>query len=185
MDIVPTPIDGVLLIRPKVWRDARGFFVETWQLERYREAGVALPFVQDNYSSSAYGILRGLHFQRSHPQGKLVHVSAGAVFDVAVDIRPGSPTFGKWYGTVLSEENQHQLWVPPGLAHGYCVISEHAGFQYKCTEIYHPDDEGGLRWNDPDIGIAWPVKEPFLSAKDADAPFFREYFPDGKTPATA
>ena len=177
MDITRTPIDGVLLLQPKIWPDARGFFVETWQRDRYSEAGITLPFVQDNYARSSCGILRGLHFQRSRPQGKLVYVSAGAVFDVTVDIRQHSPTFGAWYGTVLSEENQHQLWVPPGLAHGYCVLSEHAGFHYKCTEFYCPGDEGGLRWNDPDIGIEWPLKDPILSAKDAAAPFFKELIP--------
>ena len=176
MDIETTAIEGVLLIKPTVWRDSRGFFVETWQLTRYASAGISLPFVQDNYSRSSRGTLRGLHFQRSRPQGKLVHVSEGEVFDVAVDIRPGSPTFGAWFGAVLSEENQHQLWVPPGLAHGYCVLGEQAGFHYKCTEFYCPGDEGGLRWNDPDIGIAWPVADPILSAKDAAAPLFKELY---------
>ncbi len=174
MEVVTTPLAGVLLIKPKVWRDARGFFVETWQHERYREAGIDLPFVQDNHSRSSYGILRGLHFQKCHPQGKLVSVSLGRVFDVAVDIKPGSPTFGQWFGVELTEENQHQLWVPPGYAHGYEVLSETASFHYKCTEFYYPEDEGSIRWNDPDLNIAWPVSDPVLSAKDAAAPFFRD-----------
>lgn len=174
MDVEQTPIDGVLLIKPKVWRDARGYFVETWQQRRYEEAGITLPFVQDNRSRSSRGILRGLHFQRKFPQGKLVSVSRGSVFDVAVDIREGSPTFGRWFGAELTEENQHQLWVPPGLAHGFCVLSDIADFSYKCTELYHPEDEGSIRWDDPDIAIAWPVRDPVLSPKDLAAPLFSE-----------
>lgn len=174
MDVVQTPIAGVLLIQPRVWRDSRGYFVETWQRERYENAGIAQPFVQDNRSRSAYGILRGLHFQRSFPQGKLVSVSHGVVFDVAVDIRKDSPTFGQWFGAELTGENQHQLWVPPGLAHGFCVLSEYADFSYKCTELYHPEDEGSIRWDDPDLAIAWPVKDPILSGKDLAAPLFKD-----------
>ncbi len=174
MEVVATPIAGVLLIKPQVWRDARGFFVETWQRERYRAAGIDLPFVQDNHSRSTRGTLRGLHFQKKFPQGKLVSVARGAVFDVAVDIREGSPTFGQWFGAELTEENQRQIWVPPGLAHGYCVLSEVADFNYKCTELYHPEDEDGVRWDDPDLAVAWPVAEPLLSAKDAALPFLRE-----------
>ena len=174
MDIERTPLDGVLLIKPKVWGDARGFFVETWQEERYREAGLALPFIQDNHARSRQGILRGLHFQRAHPQGKLVSVPFGRVFDVAVDIRKGSPTFGRWYGAELNGENQHQLWIPPGLAHGYLVLSDVAGFSYKCTELYHPEDEGAIRWDDPDLGIDWPLPDPALSAKDSAAPLFKD-----------
>ena len=179
MEIVATPIAGLLLIKPKVWRDARGFFVETWQQQRYHDAGIDVPFVQDNHSRSSYGILRGLHFQKRHPQGKLVSVFLGRVFDVAVDIRAGSPTFGQWYGAELTEENQHQLWVPPGCAHGYCVLSETASFYYKCTDYYHPEDEGSIRWDDPDLAITWPIAEPVLSAKDAAAPCLRELFPNG------
>lgn len=175
MEVVQTPIDGVLLIKPKVWGDARGYFVETWQQERYAAAGLTLPFVQDNHSRSSYGILRGLHFQKRYPQGKLVSVSLGAVFDVAVDIRPDSPTFGRWYGAELTAENQHQLWVPPGLAHGFVVTSEVAHFHYKCTDYYHPDDEGSIRWNDPTLAIHWPVEQPRLSAKDMEAPLFTEF----------
>lgn len=174
MEVVRTPIEGVLLIKPKVWGDARGYFVETWQKERYEAAGIAYPFVQDNHSKSTYGILRGLHFQRTHPQGKLVSVSLGKVFDVAVDIRKGSPTYGQWYGAELTAENQHQLWISPGLAHGFVVTSEVAHFHYKCTEAYHPEDEGSIRWNDPDLNIRWPVAEPKLSAKDTVAPFFKD-----------
>ena len=174
MEIEQTPLAGVLLIKPKVWRDERGFFVETWQEERYRQAGLRLPFVQDNHSRSTRGILRGMHFQRRYPQGKLVSVSRGRVFDVAVDIRANSPTFGQWFGAELTEDNQHQLWVPPGLAHGYCVLSDIADFHYKCTECYRPNDEGSLRWDDPSVGIAWPIDAPILSAKDAAAPLLAD-----------
>ena len=174
MEIEQTPLEGVLLIKPKVWRDSRGYFVESWHQKRYEAAGIALPFVQDNRSRSSHGILRGLHFQRTFPQGKLVSVSRGAVFDVAVDIRKNSPTFGQWYGAELTEENQHQLWVPPGLAHGFCVLSDTADFSYKCTELYHPEDEGSVRWNDPTIAIAWPLENPVLSEKDMKAPLLRD-----------
>jgi len=175
VEVVKTPLGGVLLIKPKVWGDARGYFVETWQQERYAAAGIDLPFVQDNHSRSAYGILRGLHFQKTRPQGKLVHVSSGSVFDVAVDIRAGSPSFGQWYGVELTQDNQWQLWVPPGLAHGFVVTSEYAHFHYKCTEYYCPQDEGAIRWNDPDLGVVWPVECPVLSQKDTVAPSWREF----------
>ncbi|MFT4300417.1 MAG: dTDP-4-dehydrorhamnose 3,5-epimerase [Desulfovibrio sp.] len=175
MEIVVTPIAGVLLIKPKIWGDARGYFVETWQQERYAAAGIDLPFVQDNHSKSTYGILRGLHFQKARPQGKLVSVSLGSVFDVAVDIRPGSPSFGQWYGVELTQDNQWQLWVPPGLAHGFAVTSESAHFHYKCTEYYCPEDEGAIRWNDPDLGVVWPVDQPVLSNKDKIAPSWQEF----------
>lgn len=175
MEVVKTPIEGVLLIKPQVFGDQRGYFVETWQKERYEAAGINLPFVQDNRSKSTKGILRGLHFQKQHPQGKLVMVSLGEVFDVAVDIRKGSPTFGKWFGAILNQENQNQLWIPPGMAHGFVVLSDVAHFHYKCTDFYHPGDEGSIRWNDPTIGIDWPYKkEPVLSAKDQIAPFFKD-----------
>ena len=173
MEIVKTPIQGVLLIKPRVWGDERGYFVETWQQARYAEAGISLPFVQDNHSKSAYGVLRGLHFQKTRPQGKLVSVSLGSVFDVAVDIRRDSPTFGQWYGVELTQENQWQLWIAPGLAHGFVVTSEIAHFHYKCTEFYCPEDEGAIRWNDPALGIAWPVSSPTVSAKDAAAGFLK------------
>ena len=175
MEVVATPIAGVLLIKPKIWGDARGYFVETWQQERYAVAGIDLPFVQDNHSKSAYGILRGLHFQKTRPQGKLVSVSLGSVFDVVVDIRRGSPSFGQWHGVELTQDNQWQLWVPPGLAHGFTVTSESAHFHYKCTEYYCPEDEGAIRWNDPDLGVVWPVDQPVLSSKDKVAPSWQEF----------
>lgn len=175
MEIETTCIEGVLLVKPKIFGDSRGYFVETWQKKRYEEIGISLPFVQDNHSKSTKGILRGLHYQKNHPQGKLVMVSLGVVFDVAVDLRKDSPTFGKWFGAILSDKNQHQLWLPPGMAHGFVVLSDIAHFHYKCTDYYHPEDEGSLRWNDPDIGIEWPTDfEPVLSAKDSIAPLFRE-----------
>lgn len=169
-----TPIEGVLLIKPRVWGDARGYFVETWQQQRYDAAGINLPFVQDNHSMSTRGILRGLHYQKTRPQGKLVYVSLGSVFDVAVDIRHGSPTFGKWFGVELSQQNQWQMWVAPGLAHGFVVTSDIAHFHYKCTDYYCPEDEASIRWNDPVVGIDWPLAEPQLSAKDSVAPSWAE-----------
>ena len=175
MEIVKTQIDGVLLIKPKAWGDPRGSFVETWQKDRYEAAGIARPFVQDNHSKSSFGILRGLHFQKKRPQGKLVSVSLGRVFDVALDIRKESPTFGKWYGVELTQENQWQLWVEPGLAHGFVVTSDVAHFHYKCTEFYCPEDEGAIRWDDPEIAINWPNLDPVLSKKDREAPTFKEY----------
>lgn len=172
MEVVQTPIAGVVLIKPQVWGDERGYFVETWQKDRYVAAGIDLPFVQDNHSRSTFGILRGLHYQKTKPQGKLVTVSYGKVFDVAVDIRPGSPTMGQWYGVELTQQNQWQLWIAPGLAHGFVVTSDTAHFHYKCTEYYHPEDEGAIRWDDPTISVKWPIDTPQLSAKDADAPTF-------------
>lgn len=175
MEVEKTGIEGVLLIKPKIFGDARGYFVETWQEQRYRDAGIELPFVQDNKSKSSKGILRGLHFQKKHPQGKLVMVTTGAVFDVAVDIRPGSPTFGKWYGAMLTEDNQYQLWIPPGMAHGFVVLSDIAHFNYKCTDYYHPEDEGSIRWNDPEIAVVWPYEGKVrLSEKDGKAPLFAD-----------
>ena len=170
MKVIETALPGVLIIEPKVFGDARGFFLETFQVERYREIGVTLPFVQDNHSRSQRGVLRGLHFQRTKPQGKLVRVGRGAVYDVAVDIHPASPTFGKHVGVELSDNNHRQMWIPPGYAHGFCVLSEVADFEYKCTELYYPEDEGGVIWNDPDIGINWPCKNPALSQKDGSLP---------------
>ena len=167
MNVIETRVDGALIIEPRVFGDNRGFFLETFQANRYGEmANIDLPFVQDNHSRSGRGVLRGLHFQKTRPQGKLVRVVRGEVFDVAVDIRKGSPTFGQWFGVILSEENKRQFWVPPGLAHGFVVISESADFEYKCTDYYDPTDEGCLIWNDPDIGIEWPVDSPALSDKD-------------------
>lgn len=179
MKVIETALPGVVIIEPKVFGDQRGFFIETFQTERYREAGIELPFVQDNHSRSPRGVLRGLHFQRSRPQGKLVSVSRGAVYDVAVDINPESPTFGQYVGVELSDNNHRQLWIPPGYAHGFCVISEVADFQYKCTELYFPEDEGGLMWNDPDVNIPWPVETPLLSAKDQRNPTLRQLLGKG------
>jgi len=167
MNVLTCDIPGLLILEPKVFGDARGFFLETWNQFRYREAGVGEDFVQDNLSFSRRGILRGLHFQNPKPQGKLLQVLQGAVFDVAVDIRRSSPTFGKWHGLVLSGENKRQFYIPAGFAHGFVVLSETALFHYKCTEFYSPKDEMAIRWDDPDIGIAWPLKEPLLSERDA------------------
>jgi dTDP-4-dehydrorhamnose 3,5-epimerase len=172
--VLETQLPGVLIIEPKVFGDHRGFFLETFQVERYRDAGIGLPFVQDNHSRSQRGVLRGLHFQRTRPQGKLVSVSRGAVYDVAVDINPDSPTCGQYVGVELTDENHRQLWVPPGYAHGFCVLSEVADFQYKCTDLYFPADEGGLLWNDPDVNIPWPLDTPQLSAKDQANPTLRQ-----------
>ncbi len=167
MQVVKTDIPEILLIKPKVFGDARGFFLETYNKERYMAAGFPdVDFVQDNHSRSSKGVLRGLHFQLDNPQGKLVQVTTGSVFDVAVDVRVGSPTFGQWYGCVLSEENHHQLWVPPKFAHGFCVLSEMADFVYKCTDYYQPSDEGGVLWNDAALAIDWPLEHPQLSEKD-------------------
>jgi dTDP-4-dehydrorhamnose 3,5-epimerase len=163
----PTALPGVMLIAPAVHGDERGFFVETFQVQRYfAEAGIDLPFVQDNHSRSRRGVLRGLHLQTARPQGKLVRVARGEVFDVAADIDPKSPTCGRWVGAVLSDRNHHQLWIPPGYAHGFLVLSEVADFEYKCTDYYDPSSEAGVIWNDPELGIEWPIAEPSLSAKD-------------------
>jgi dTDP-4-dehydrorhamnose 3,5-epimerase len=166
MKVTPQKIPEVLLVEPQVFGDERGFFIETFQAQRYAESGMKLPFVQDNLSRSAHGILRGMHMQLPYSQGKLVSVVEGEVFDVAVDVRVGSPTFGQWVGVYLSAQNHHQLYVPPGFAHGFCVTSEAAQFAYKCTDLYHPECELGLAYDDPDVGIAWPVKNPILGGKD-------------------
>jgi len=168
--VIETGLPGVLLLEPKVFGDARGFFMETWQAARYREAGMPERFVQDNHSRSRRGVLRGLHYQLTQPQGKLVWVTRGAVFDVAVDIRRGSPNFGRWYGCVLDDVDHRQLYIPPGFAHGFCVVSEEADFFYKCTDYYHPQSEQGIAWNDPEIGIDWPLREVSLSGKDQQNP---------------
>ncbi|WP_069471677.1 dTDP-4-dehydrorhamnose 3,5-epimerase [Candidatus Marithrix sp. Canyon 246] len=175
MKVTETKIAGVLIIEPKVFGDSRGFFLETFNADRYAEYGIESNFVQDNYSRSTKGVLRGLHFQKNHPQGKLVSVTSGIVFDVAVDIRQHSSTFGQWVGINLSADDHKQFYIPPGLAHGFCVLSESADFQYKCTDYYHPEDEASIRWNDPDIGIEWNISEPILSKKDANAPFLKDY----------
>lgn len=167
MKVIPTRINDVKIIQPAVYGDARGFFLETFEKRRYQQLlDIELDFVQDNYSRSGKNVLRGLHFQKTQPQGKLVRVVRGEVFDVAVDIRPGSPTFGQWEGVILSEENKTQLWIPPRLAHGFVVLSEIADFEYKCTDYYNPQDEACLLWNDSSINIDWPVKAPLLSEKD-------------------
>ena len=163
-------LEGVLIFKPPVFKDDRGFFQEIYHVDKYREAGIKLAFIQDNFSFSQKGVLRGLHFQEKHPQDKLVYVVHGEIFDVAVDIRPGSPTLGQWEGYYLNEENRHQLFIPAGFAHGFVVLSESAAVTYKCTDIYRPEDDRGLIWNDPDIGIEWPIDNPMLSPKDAVLP---------------
>ncbi len=171
-------IEGVKLITPQVYGDERGYFMETYNYNDFKEAGIPEVFVQDNQSSSTRGVLRGLHFQIEHPQDKLVRVVRGEVFDVAVDLRAGSPTFGKWFGAVLSEENRKQLFIPKGFAHGFLVLSETAEFCYKCTEFYHPGDEGGLPYDDPDIGVEWPVPAGLtlnINDRDRNWPGFGEY----------
>lgn len=175
MKVTPTAIPDVLLIEPKVFGDARGFFFESFNRKIFQEAtGLDLNFVQDNHSRSGQGVLRGLHYQLEQPQGKLVRVVRGAVFDVAVDIRRGSATFGQWVGMTLSEENQHQIWVPPGLAHGFLVLSDSADFLYKTTDYYAPQHERGIRWDDEALAIEWPLagRTPLVSDKDAKAPGF-------------
>lgn len=167
MNVIAVELQGLLIIEPKVFGDARGFFMETWNRNRYREAGLTADFVQDNLSFSHRGALRGLHFQNPVPQGKLVSVLQGEVFDVAVDLRRSSPTFGKWHGLTLSGENKRQFFVPAGFGHGFAVMSETALFHYKCTEIYAPGNELTIRWDDPDLGIKWPLQDPTLSEKDA------------------
>ncbi|MBI3451160.1 MAG: dTDP-4-dehydrorhamnose 3,5-epimerase [Acidobacteria bacterium] len=170
MRITPTDLRDVLIVDPDVFRDARGFFLETFHERKYREGGIDARFVQDNHSRSTRGTLRGLHAQRAHPQGKLIRVIEGEIFDVAVDIRRSSPTFRRWIGVTLSAENFRQCWVPPGFAHGFCVVSDVAEVEYKCTDFYDAADEIGFLWNDPDVGVVWPVAEPILSAKDTVAP---------------
>lgn len=174
MNILNCDIPGLLIIEPKVFGDPRGFFFESWSERRYREAGIDATFVQDNFSLSRRGILRGLHFQNPNPQGKLVCVLQGEVFDVAVDLRRSSPTFGRWHGLNLSAENKRQFFIPPGFAHGFYVLSETALFHYKCTDYYAPQSELTLRWNDPDLGIEWPVRDPLLSEKDAKGISWRD-----------
>ena len=171
-----TPLDHpeVLLIEPDVFPDPRGFFMETFHSIKYAEHGVPAVFLQDNHSRSSRGVLRGLHYQLKNPQGKLVRVVSGEVFDVAVDIRRGSPWFGKWVGAILSEENHRQMYVPPGFAHGFCTLSEHADFLYKCTDLYAPGDEYGIAWDDPEIAIEWPEMDYLISDKDLANPLLIE-----------
>lgn len=171
-----TPLEGVLLFKPKIFRDDRGFFIESYHKRAYAEAGLAVEFVQDNHSRSRSGVVRGLHFQdMSAPLGKLIRCTSGAVFDVAVDLRVGSPTFARWFGVELNEDNGLQIWIPPGFAHGFAALSHWADVQYKCTGYYAPAAEGTVAWNDPDIGIAWPVANPIISARDARGLSLREY----------
>ena len=170
MRVVQTSLPGVVIVEPDVHRDARGYFLEVFHAGKFAAAGLPTSFVQDNHSASVKNTLRGLHFQRTKPQGKLVRAVEGEIWDVAVDVRPGSPTFGQWTATTLSAENFRQLYVPPGFAHGFCVLSETAQVQYKCTAFYEPADEVGIIYNDPDIGIDWPVKIPVLSVRDERHP---------------
>ena len=175
-------IEGLKVITPAVFGDERGYFMETYHYEAYKQAGIDQVFVQDNQSSSRKGVLRGLHFQINFPQAKLVRVLKGEVFDVAVDLREGSPTFGKWHGVLLSEENKKQFFIPEHFAHGFVVLSDEAEFAYKCTDFYHPNDEGGLKWDDPEIGVKWPIPEGMeliLSEKDQKWGGLREYAVDG------
>jgi dTDP-4-dehydrorhamnose 3,5-epimerase len=173
-EILPCPIEGLFEIKPKVFRDSRGYFFESWSERDFKAAGLDLRFVQDNQSQSVKGTLRGLHYQKNYPQGKLVRVIQGEVFDAAFDMRPGSPSRGRWYGVTLSGETQNQFWIPPGFAHGFLVLSETAVFAYKCTDFYHPEDEGGIIWNDPSIHIAWPDigMDYILSEKDKRLPLW-------------
>ena len=174
MDVESTALPGVLLVKPRVFGDDRGFFLETYNETRYREAGIDVSFVQDNHSCSRQGTLRGLHFQTTNVQDKLVWAIQGEIFDVAVDVRRSSPHFGKWVGARLSAENKHQLFVPKGFAHGFCVLSETAEVMYKCSDVYAPGAEGGILWNDPTLNIDWPIKEPILSPKDEVLPRFED-----------
>ena len=171
-------IEGLKVITPTVFGDSRGYFMETYNYNDYKEAGIPEVFVQDNQSASRKGVLRGLHFQKEHPQGKLVRVIRGEVFDAVVDLREGSATFGQWFGVLLSEENKKQFFIPKGFAHGFLVLSDYAEFAYKCTEFYHPNDEGGLLYNDPDIGVEWPIPEGMeviLNERDANWGGIKEY----------
>ena len=178
MNVIRCELDGPLIIEPKIFGDPRGFFLESWSRERYRDAGIGPDFVQDNFSLSCRGTLRGMHAQNPRPQGKLVSVWQGEVWDVVVDLRRASPTFGRWLGLTLSAENKRQFWVPPGFAHGFVVTSESALFHYKCTDTYSPKDEVGFLWNDPDVGIRWPGENPILSPRDTKNPRLRELPPE-------
>ncbi|RME60787.1 dTDP-4-dehydrorhamnose 3,5-epimerase [Candidatus Parcubacteria bacterium] len=177
MKVIETELPGVLIIEPQVYEDARGFFLESFHAERYAKFGIpgaGLRFVQDNHSRSRKGVLRGLHFQLKQPQGKLVSVARGRVFDVVADVNPDSASFGRWVGVELSDENHRQMWIPPGYAHGFFVLSDVADFQYKCTAFYDPDSDAGVAWNDPDLAINWPVSKPLLSARDQALPRLKD-----------
>ena len=170
MDIITTSLEGLLIVEPKIFEDRRGFFMETYNRRKYEAAGITDTFVQDNLSYSLKSTIRGLHFQIRHSQAKLVQAISGEIFDVAVDLRPGSATFGKWTGARLSDKNGRQMYIPKGFAHGFCVLSEFAMFSYKCSDFYAPDDEGGIIWSDQDIGVKWPVENPIISEKDKQYP---------------
>ena len=174
MKVTPTALPEVLLIEPRVFPDLRGHFFESWVGPRYQEAGIAEPFVQDNFSRSTQNTLRGLHFQEPKGQGKLITVLSGRIYDVAVDVRTDSPRYREWIGIELDGDDPKQLWVPPGFAHGFCVLSERADFMYKCTEFYAPDTERSIRWDDPELAIDWPLDTPILSEKDAEAPILAD-----------
>lgn len=177
MNVIDTPLSGVKIIEPRVFGDHRGFFKETFSEQRYAQlVGIQLPFVQDNHSRSRKGVLRGLHFQKTKPQGKLVSVSRGAVYDVVADINPDSPTFGQYVGVELNEGNHRQLWVPPGYAHGFVVLSDEVDFLYKCTDYYDPSDEGGIAWNCPMLDIQWPLHDVQLSEKDTHYPSLKDLY---------
>lgn len=178
MKVIPSSLPGCVLIEPAVFGDSRGFFFETWNAERYAAQGLPGNFVQSNISSSAKGVLRGLHYQWPRPQGKLVTVLQGEVYDVAVDIRRGSPTFGRWEAFILSGENRRQLWIPPGFAHGFAVLSDTALFNYLCTDVYVKEADAAIRWNDADLAVDWPISAPSLSAKDEQAPFLKDVAED-------
>ncbi|MCF7804246.1 MAG: dTDP-4-dehydrorhamnose 3,5-epimerase [Candidatus Marinimicrobia bacterium] len=182
MEIVKEPLNGLLIIKPDIYEDERGFFLETWQQERYRCIGIKNKFVQDNWSRSFKGVLRGLHYQRSQPQGKLVSVRRGRIFDVAVDLRKNSKTFGVWYGEILSDKNHVQMYSPPGFAHGFSVLSECADVNYKCTAYYQPNDEYGIIWNDQDLAIDWMIKNPIISEKDKKFSSFSKIKASNKLP---
>lgn len=174
MNFIETSLPGVILIEPKVLADDRGFFLESYHLGRFRENGLDATFVQDNHSRSRRGVLRGLHYQEPNGQGKLVRCTRGVLFDVAVDIRRGSPAFGKWYSVEISEENKTMLWIPAGFAHGFCALTDEADLLYKCTALYDAKSDRSILWNDPEIGIQWPLADPILSPKDSDAPLLRD-----------
>ncbi len=174
MKVIKTKLDGVLVIEPQTFEDKRGFFLESFNKDKYVQAGIKFDFVQDNHSSSTRGVLRGLHFQKNKPQGKLVRVVRGEVFDVVVDLRKDSSTFSQWESIILTEKNKLQFWVPPGFAHGFVVLSDIADFEYKCTDYYDPSDERSLFWNDPNLNIQWPIDNPKLSEKDANAPLLAD-----------
>jgi len=178
MKITETSLPGVFLIEPKRFGDNRGFFLETFRSDLFEEAGISAQFVQDNHSRSSKGVLRGLHYQLVQPQGKFVRVATGAVFDVAVDVRRGSPNFGQWFGAELSEDNMNMMYVPPGFDHGFVVLSDTADFIYKCTDYYHPESEQGIAWDDPDIGVEWPISDIMLSEKDKLNPKLKDQHSD-------